>query len=449
MSTATKATVSKPLTDLLPSSDQIDSSDDEFWQSLEVNAERIREEAAEPEQVESYLASFRRDMLEAFCAWLDVDAEIETQELRTPLAQHVAENCEDAVCLAFLFLNEFAKGKRDNAIQSLSKHLLPAEQFDLVNSSSVKDASKRFCYVLLAYAEDPSLLRSLMLFDNAERAGYERHQLVADVEEDCDNGEAEEVEETAQNGYDLDQLDEDTVGDILNASSFGDGKASRCFDLFRDEERDETLVFVLRELRESRIREVENVVFAQEAETIVLRLSDGGKSVETHSKSRTDTEIAQAIAASQLDEERIQYVETRDLTKRSDLERLIKYLRKEKDDDLRLYELFLENAPVEGAPVLMLRGEKEEGISDTLRSLEKKDVSLLQDLGDVRYIGVSFATQVGGKEKYYVFKFSPQQVDDDTFYLRYSASSTPTTVRASFEDHMKDKYNVKVIPGSR
>jgi hypothetical protein len=268
--------------------------------------------------------------------------------------------------------------------------------------------------------------------------------------EDVDEEAAELAQQHIEAGADLTLLDVGTVNDVLEDFERRYGhRESQCYEVFEDNVSGMTLVFVFRYLRESHIREVENVVFAAEAELIVLRLRDGMRVIEEHSESGNGTRIAVAIASEMLRDPNIQYIEDTRLTAQEDLERCLDVLVNGEDDCLRFQELYLKSAPVEEAPILILRCEKSRNLSGPLEFFRQNNINLLQDLTDVRNLNVAFVIETAnGKSKAYIFKIYCKQARPGRYFLPYSVANISTNTRSEFEAYLREKYNVRVVPGT-
>ncbi|MHA1741022.1 MAG: hypothetical protein ACTSVD_02900 [Candidatus Thorarchaeota archaeon] len=267
---------------------------------------------------------------------------------------------------------------------------------------------------------------------------------------ETDEEAAELAQQHIDTGADLSILDVGKINDILEDFELRHGhRESLCFEIFEDSESKMTLVFILRYLRESLIREVESVVFADEAELVVLRLHDGMRVIEESSASGIGVSIATAIASELLGDLNIQYIKDTQLTRQEDIEKLIDALANAEDDRLRFQELYLESAPVEDAPKLILRCEKSQNLSSPLEFLRQKNIDLLQDLNSIHKLNVAFVTEsAAGKKKAYIFRVYCKQASPGRYYLPYSAPNISTRIRSEFETYLRETYNVQVVPGT-
>jgi len=432
----------------LPSLQDVEARSSAFWDMLEVNANRILDDAKDIESVESSLSLLGVGGLQALCLWAGLEPLQTKADLKSALAEYLVANLGISGCQTIISMNEFLYRRRADAIKTICHLILPEAQFNLVHSSSLDANSKRFCYATLAFLQNPHQLRLLMVFESAERAGYTRYVLIPKM--DIGEEAAELAQQHIEAGADLTLLDIGKVNDILEGFERRHGRReSLCSEIFEDDASGMTLVFIFRYLRESHIREVESVVFAAEAELIVLRLYDRMRAVEEHSTSGIGVQIVAAIASELLDDPNIQYIEDTRLTRQDDLERLVDALVNEEDDRLRFQELYLESAPVEEAPTLILRCDKSRNLSRPLEFFRQRNVDLLQDLNDVHKLNVAFVIEsTTGKQKAYIFKVYCKQASPGRYYLPYSVANISTRIRSEFEAYLRGMYNVRVIPGT-
>jgi hypothetical protein len=243
-----------------------------------------------------------------------------------------------------------------------------------------------------------------------------------------------------------------TVNDILDGFEQGPGrKRSMCFDVFEDEENEMTEIFIFRDLRESHIREVDGVVFGDEAELIVLRLYNRMRSVEEHSSTGVGARVATALASSLLDASQVHYIKDAELTEQDDLQALINTLADDKDARLRLRELYLEDAPIQDSPTLILRCKKDESLSRSLAFLQARDIDLLTDLQNIRNLKIGFAIpsdEDPDKTDLYSFTVYCERASSMRYFVPYAVANIPTKVRIEFEAYLRGEYNVRAVPGT-
>lgn len=440
----------------LPSPRELEARRSEFWDLLGVNADRILEDAKGADFLEDRFSSLGAGGLQVLCLWTGLEPLQTRAVLRSTIAEYLAANLAYPGCQSAILINEFLYRRRPDAIEAICRLLLPEGQFELVRSSDVDTNSKRFCYAISAFVQNSHNLRLLMLYESAERAGYTRYVLVPRTETPSGNpidGESvNQAQKHIETGVDLAVLDVETVSNILDDFERRHGhKESLCFDLFKDPENTMTLVFILRDLRESYIREVDRVVFGDEAELVVLRLYDRIRTVDEHSSTGIGVRIAIAMASTLLEDVNLRYIEDTQLTEQEDLEKLVGTLASGEDRQLRLREVYLGAAPIEEAPVLILRCDKERNLSKPLEFLKRKDIALLQDLHNIRNLKIGFvvpSAEDEDKEDVYSFTVFCKRVRSTRYFLPYAAANISTDVRSQFEAYLRGKHDVRVVPGS-
>lgn len=443
----------EPIIEYFPSAEAFETRTDDFWNALEVNAERVLIDSESINYVRGLLAALGAGGLQALSLWCGIDAAQTRAILLDELASFFASNLELPGCRSVILINEFLFRKRADAIETISRLLLPTTQFNIVNASAIDANSKRFLYTALVFIQNPHQLQLLMLFEKAERAGYQRYVLTPISEiagEPISEQAAELALQHCQAGADLTQLSIALINMILeNFESRHNQQSSLCLDLYVDEVSGMWLVFILRYLRESHIREVEEVVFAQEAELIVFRLNDRMRNIDVHSRSGIGTKIATALASRLLEDPNVQFQEDTTLTHQENLEDFLEILTNAQDERLRFQELYLNTAPIEEAPILILRCTKNQDLSRPLAFLNQRNVDLLQHLANVRNFNIAFVVEPNTeREKSYIFKVYCNRAGPGRYFLPYSVANISTNIRSEFERYLWETYRVRTVPGT-
>jgi hypothetical protein len=223
------------------------------------------------------------------------------------------------------------------------------------------------------------------------------------------------------------------------------GKHSVCARTLHESD-NSTLVFIRRELKEASIPEMDRTLFGDQVETIVLKFGDRLRILEEHSVKQIGVSIAGAIVSHLLDA-KVEYLDDSTRTTREALNAFLTALSQNKDERLRLVEIYLRQSPLEDSPILIVRCEKDRSLASALDFLEKKQISLLEELDDIRHTSVAFDRIVGEKKAPYIFKLRFDPVA--SFYLvRYSRSRLSRYFRNQFERYLRETYNVKAIPAT-
>jgi hypothetical protein len=440
----------------LPDFTDIPSSPDHFWSLMEVNNKRIRQQMVTPDYVKERLPVLGSVGIHLLAKWIGIDLTQtkKPNEAIEVVAEQFAARANQIPYQTILFLSEFVYRRQTGPIETLSQLLLTADTFALISDSDIDEWSRRFCYVLIVYLQKYDNLRLLLLFENGERVGYVRCTLTPIAErsgQPLNDEEVHRVETKIKNGVNLGNITRERVDSVLEEfESLPDGRRSRCFGVI-DEADGTKLVFILRAWREAIVRQVEDVVFADEAELIVLRLKDKGVRLEEHGSSTNSRRIAAAILGDLLGEKAVQYLKTTQTTARNKVDDLLnKQLMADIDDQLRLQELYLLNSAVDQTPLVILRCDKQDTLTRPILDLRERGIDLLANLDDIRHIKIVYVINKGTRyEKAYSFKIF-FKVDKKTgdFFLPYSVANVPTQVRASFEEHLWREYEVRVIPGT-
>jgi len=212
--TATQATFAQGCVDTFPQTDQVPQLDNDEWGVLEVNARRIRRETADEDWVLGEISAFPVTLLRILSLWFGVDHEQTKKGLLSDLAGYIADDTSDTARLTIPFLREYVRGKREGPIERLAKHTLPEPNFRRLTGDDVRTSTKKHLMVFSLFFEKKERLRTLMLYNRAERAGYVRHELRLDDEND---DEYEQVLATIEQADTSSKLTQEKVNDAPSA----------------------------------------------------------------------------------------------------------------------------------------------------------------------------------------------------------------------------------------
>lgn len=451
MATATQESFAQKCVNTFPELDQAPQLEDDEWGSLEVNAQRIRQEASDEDWVLDEIRSFPITLLRVLSLWLGVDHKQTRKGLLSDLASHIADDTSDTARLTILLLREYIRGKREGPIERLAEHTLPEAYFRRLTGDDVRPATKKHLMVLSLFFEKKERLRTLMLYNRAERAGYVRHELRPDGEaDDLSDDEHEQVLSTIEEVDTTGELTQKKVNDALGAYEDSQGgRESRCFDVFEDVSGQEgKLIFILRSQGEEHIRQVDGYLFTDRADFFVIRLQDDVRVIDTHPRIRWDASLSAEVVGRVIGEPDIEYAQQREPTPKSNIEGFLDALKKDEDNRVQLYELDLEDAPVSESPRFILRGEKETSLTSAISDLETNNVRVLDRVDDINLVGVSFDTDLG-TEGAYIFKFYIVRDQAGNYFLPYSDAVKATDACRQFENYLSENYDIHVFPGDR
>ncbi|WP_263789497.1 hypothetical protein [Salinibacter sp.] len=449
--TATQETFAQGCVDTFPQTNQVPQLDDDEWGSLEVNAQRIRQEAADEDWVLDEISAFPVTLLRTLSLWLGVDHKQTKKGLLSDLAGHIADDTSDTARLTIPLLREYVREKREGPIERLARHTLPEPYFRRLTGDDVRITTKKHLMVLSLFFEKKERLRTLMLYNRAERAGYVRHELRPDDEaEDSGDDEYEQVLSTIKEADTSSKITQENVNEALSAYEDSQGgRESRCFDVFEDVSGQEgKLVFILRSQGEEHIRQVDGYLFTDRADFFVIRLQDDVRVIDTHPRIRWDASLSAGVVGRVIDEPDVEYVQQREPTPKDNIESFLRVLKKDEDSRVQLYELDLEDAPISESPRFILRGEKETSLTSAIRDLETNNVRVLDKVDDINLVGVSFDTDLG-TEGAYIFKFYILRDQEGNYFLPYSDAVKATDACRQFENYLSEHYGVHVFPGDR
>ena len=433
----TKADTIQAFAETLPDTSALEPQAGEYWNRLRVWRQRVLDERIQDTAlVGRRLKSLGKGLLQALCLWTGLAPETTTTAASLESLQGKISADPSQVWVQDLFLlQELLQGKGDKAIEAMGRVMLPESTVRLIESGAFTANARRLAYAMQVYYQAPEDLALLALFEQAERSGYARHTLVP-----REGDGAELAAQRIQEGAELSALTVPLVNGALQAL---EGKRSICARILPESD-GSVLVFIYRMLREASIPEIDRTLFGDEVETIVMRFRDRLKFMEERSTRRAAVPIAGAIASHLLEAE-VRYVADTSQSAQQALNGLLEALTKNEDDRLRLVEINLRQSPLEGSPTLVVRCGKSHSLAPTIEALQKKQVSLLEELHDVNHLGVAFDRIVGEKKRPYIFKLRLEPVDD-SYLVRYSCGRLPSQLRNQFEHHLEERYDVKAIP---
>lgn len=455
----------------LPLPNDLHDAGPEFWNRLGVWHERILSDSmSDSTWMVSRLALLDGSLLTVLTRWLNVDVEHPTVKSQ---AEALCQEANAKNCIQLLFLLEaLMHGRSYQAVAEMGQLVLPASIWAIIEAGGLSPRSKRLATALQIYLADPANLELMMLYERAERFSYNRFKLIQNVGSEQavhrnrayplgtnfdganhPTADAQDTngEVTNHAGASSSQLLPSIVDKALQKFESGPqgGRHSRCLHILHQSP-DTQIVFIRRVLRQTSIAEMERTLFGDEVETIVLKFHQQMSVLDERSTKGIGTIIGQTIAEMALHRPVIAIRENLQ-TPTAILRRLLESLRHNEDPALTFVELNLRSAPVSGSPVMMLRGSKEQPLSVAINSFEERGLFLLEELADIHQIGVVFQAEIHGRFVNHIFKirFEHPQNQADNLSLCYMAAQASTAVCRRFEVHMRDTYEITVVPASR
>ena len=333
-------------------------------------------------------------------------------------------------------------------VYGISKFLLSQDQFKDVFDAPINTNSRRLCYALLVYLCKPGQLQLLSLFASAERSGYTRYNLVVQAIGNDTNGDDTELNQKISQGHNLSNIDTAFIRNILESlDGTGERRHSICSNVFFDAQNNSCLIFIWRYLRETHVRKIDGVIFADEAELIILRLINNLRSVEVNKEHSFGIKIAQAVVGKIYSSNSLRYTLDAKFTSKADIENLIQ--NSNNSERLYLREIQLKSSPIEKAPELMIRGQHNLSIVESLKFLKQKGIDLLKELTAIKHFKLCFTTYISNSgPKAYMFKvaLTKSQADKGLYLLTYLGANIPMHVCAEFENYLLSEYKIHVIP---
>lgn len=430
---------------LLPNFQTVTGQSVEYWNKLEVRADELIPTLQDIETVSEHpeTAFIGPGILQAICLWIGCcyPQADETTFFRGKLVENAsAQWSQDLFCLM-----KFVFNRRYDAIQTISRSLLPENVFDLISESLIDDKSRRLAFAMQVYYTNPSQLQLLSLFEKVEMFGYNRHRLV-------EYGPDSETARDVNDAVCVKKLTKEIVKQTLAA--FEEAQRSKrnsiCLDIHHDN--GTALIFVLRDFRENYIREVEGTVFADEAELIVLKISNQMHVLEEHSEQGIGPKIAEHLARHFFKGKNVGYERDSALTKLEDLQRLLSTLQVGSDPRVYLHEIHLDHSPLPDSPTLIIRANSRKrkiSLSSALESLTDKNIEPLEDIKKLRSVGIQFESPVSNRSNIFKLQFIEKNSDQYLVLYFLPGGGVSTAMRLEFERYLIKTYNVTVVPKSK
>ena len=422
----------------LPNPNALKAQTAEFWNRHRIWHSRVLgERAKDPALVERRLKSLGKAFLQSMSLWVGLPPEGKVVEMASAL-HGAASKTPPPVWFQDLFLLlELLQGKNQEVIADVSRAMLPAAAIRLIEEGDFVTNARRMAYAMQVYYTDPADLLLLVLFEEAERAGYTRYSLAPDVERAAGQPADGAM---IRRGLDLKALEVSVVDRALR--SLG-RRRSLCARVLHEKD-GSAVAFIYHMLREASIPEIDRTLFGDEVETIVLRFKDRIRHVEEHSTSGAGAAIAGTIASHLLGA-KVRYVTRAGATTREAVSKLLDTISTDGDNKLRLVEVNLKQAPLAGAPLLVLKSAKSSSLSAAVRALRERQIPLFEELDDVEQVGVMMDQVKGKRKRSYIFRLQFEAVDG-SYQVKYACGRLSTQLRTQFEVHMEERYDVRVIP---
>lgn len=441
----------------LPSPLTLACGSPEFWNRLGVWHERIiNESMSESAWMIQRLAQLDISLLIVLTEWLELTEDMTDAKMGRGnyLAQAILQTTglgttPPAWLQLFFLLDALVHGCSYRAIDEAAQLILPASTGERLSQLALSPRSQRLMTALQIFISNPADLELLMLYERAERYSYNRFQLAID-------GQLDPIghrHNASVPDKDILPLQETLLNDVLAKFEAGPrgGRASRCLRILLQAP-DTQIVFLHRVLRQSSIAELERTIFGDEVETIVLKFHERMTVLEERSTKGDGVAIGQMIAESVRNQPLVAIREHPDVP-RIQLRRFLDTLRHGEDPLLTFVELHLRSAPLNGTPVLVLRGSKEQPLALTLHDLEKHGLFFLEEFADIRHLGVTFESLISGRLYNHIFKIRIDRVQSTgsstRFTLCYMAAQASTVVCKHFEEHMRTHHEITVVPATR
>lgn len=434
-----------------------------FWNELGLWESRIIEEMQSLDWMATKLSRYDRTFLDAVAEWLDITVEKPTIALLAQKLSKEALATGERWAKTLFLVDALVHNRSHQAIDQIGAHLLSQHITESLAAASLSPRSKRLLIALHIYANNPSDLELMLLYERSERYRYNRYvihthssgqgQIAAPQPGTLRHPsqilpeEANRSRAAAENH--IGSITVDLVNQALVTFEAGrrGGRHSRCLHVLHDSD-GRAVVFIRRVLRQRSIAELDQTIFGDEAETIVLKFRHDMHVIEERSTEQIGVFIAQEIAHLCLGTE-VAYVQDNTFSETPDVKRLFSTLRQGDDPALTLVEVHLASAPLPGSPLMMLRGSQAHPIGQAIDTLADKGLDLVQQVEDIHQIGIGFLGEHSGNPFTYIFKVRFEKGAGEQIRLSYFTAQSSSIICQKFESHMRENHDIRVLPAAR
>lgn len=442
----------KQIADLFPKLSAVPTLQPDEWESVEVYYDAIKSSGKNKSETLGMIRKFRKPLLQVLSAWLGLPDDETVNEMQDALADHIVAKASNDGVLSLLLMREFLDGIREETVKDISKQALLPSTYALLDGNVLDDYASRYLKGYLTFCDMKARLRTMMLYDRALSAGFITRELKpsSDLDPRSQKQDIQRIQNVISGASVASNLSNTDVQDGLDAYKSAGGPECQVFDILSNiGANSRKIIFALRERGTAVIRQVDNVEFTTQADFFVMQLVDDLRTVETHPTKSWVPTVARYIAEEAYGDSPFEYVPTKKASKENKIEAMLEKLLKNQDSKMDLHEIVAENAPLDGAPKLILRAEKNGPLlSRAVNDLKQKGVDLSKEVRRLEKIGVQFETTV--KDDPYIFKFFVcRDGTSSNYFLPYSDAVRSSKACREFEHHMDTTYDLNVYPGKK
>lgn len=426
----------------------------DFWNTLEVRADRILSELRNPSYVANQLERLNSSFTRALLEWITFDTDIPTW---SNLAEIVCDQPDQIWVETIFLLMQFCEGKKYESFRTASQVLLVEDQFTPVDGHYEHMQTDRFLLALRVFCDEPEKLRFLLLWDNVDTRAYQRYSLVPvipsqnDKELEGDGPTLSEIEQAIEAGIGIEYLTTDFVDSVLEEfeANRTSNRRSKCQGVLATDNGESCWVFIKRQLRENHLTEVDRTVFADEAELIIVRFRSEMREIDIKFELKDTIDLVSKFP-SRLLRVPVEYVPVNETASESDVREFLQYLLADRDTTLKLMEVDNAGLQLAGSPRLILRGDKTTGIFEAVTHLrERHGLDLFETLGNLKSIKLSYSSLISTRAKtppsYIVVVYLQQLSTEGRYFISFSTRA-PMRDRAAFENYMWTEYDIRIVP---
>lgn len=412
----------------------------EFWQDfLEVDYEMVLATVSDKEKLASELERFNKPVLEHIARTIQDEDHVDLS--KASLAKLISEHATP-VARTFLLLDaNLTKIKRD--VIDLVLKLLQDNWTPFVDTEYWGETSIPSVVSFHLLRNHPNDLRLFRLMNTAESVSYREFLLHPDL--DAHEQDFDEIKRRIAHGHDLSTINQDVVQSTVNRLFVGGEVRARCVGVSYREDDESVTAFVLKELKRSGIREIDQVYYGTETEIMVLEFRESGQIGRFRG---TEQEELASELLTDLMQAPVRYLPAAQHTEKAKVVLFLGDLATNKVSLFRLKEIELFAAPLPSGVGLVIReGPSKEHVGLAVQYLRTLGLDLLEELSNIKKIKVAFKTSDTDREHIFDIYFTEQ--GRDMVLVTFGNWAAARTKRNEFMKNLQQRYGIYAIQTRR
>jgi len=353
----------------------------------------------------------------------------------------------DLVKLIVLLLF-FFKEKRKEAFLESAKILVPDKLYKKIMNLEVSEHQKILLMGLFVYKEDIKKMVLWLHLTKSHTGGFTECTVIPDVDEN--EFEYIRVKKRIDLGLtlSLNEANEEDYNKLLQKVEQRRSKDEKysayiCHEVVSDE----LYFYCLRTTRRVMIREIEETIWANDTELIILEFTDSFRKLRQRSTKGFGEDIASELI-SRFSGTSVKYIPASNVSGNEAVQDFINTLIEEKDKHFQLRELYVKQLNLEEAPSLIIRWNEKEQIGSAVRQLNSQFGLSIINIEQIEYIKVGFQTEEESDKKYHQFILYFNKYDENSVLVTYSTTMPLKLKREAFAKILKG-YGINVVSKRR